>query len=83
MERLNEIKQIALSIVDKYYPDTKCAILTGSQIEPEFVTSQSDIDIVLIDTLFRDISSDGLKEEGFKVDFTRVDYLNLIKRLIA
>lgn len=82
MERLNEIKQIALSIVDKYYPDTKCAILTGSQIEPEFVTSQSDIDIVLIDTLFRDISSDGLKEEGFKVDFTRVDYLNLIKILV-
>lgn len=27
MERLNKIKQIALSIVDKYYPDTKCAIL--------------------------------------------------------
>lgn len=33
-------------------------ILTESQIESEFVISQSGIGIVLIDTLFRDISSD-------------------------
>lgn len=82
MERLNDIKHLALSIVEKYYPNTKCTILTGSQIETGFVTPQSDIDIVLIDKTSCDISSDGIKEKKLKVDSTRVGFLNLTQILI-
>ena len=76
------IKEKALEIANKYYPEAKCVILTGSQLEPEFLSPVSDIDILLIGSQFNNVSSDGLKEENYKIDFTRVDYLNLINILI-
>lgn len=76
------IKEKALEIANKYYPEAKCVLLTGSQLEAEFLSPVSDVDIVLIGSQFNNVSSDGLKEENYKIDFTRVDYLNLINILI-
>ena len=79
---LDDIKRKTLEIVDKYYPHTQCVILTGSQLEEDFLTPVSDIDIVLIDETFCDTSSDGAKEGDFKVDFTRVSLINLFELLV-
>lgn len=78
---ITELKNKALDILDKYYPTVECAILTGSQLEPEFVAPSSDIDIVLISKKFSGLTSNVVKMGETKIDFTRLS-LNLIQTLL-
>lgn len=72
MNSISELKAIALNIVNEYYPSVECAILTGSQLEPDFVAPSSDIDIVLISNDFSGLTSHVIRTGKNKVDFTRL-----------
>ncbi len=77
-----DIEKLALEFADKYHPGTECVILTGSQTEPDFLSDQSDIDIVLIGSQFHGSSSDGTIDNGHKIDFTIVGYSNIMDMLV-
>lgn len=77
-----DIKELALRFADKYHPGTECVILTGSQLEPDFLTPQSDVDIVLIGSQFSNVSSDGFKDGNHKIDFTRIGCSNIMNVLV-
>lgn len=74
--------EISRALVHKYYPNAACAVLTGSQTEEDFVSLVSDIDILIIDFELSGVSSEGMKHNNLKVDFTRVGLWNLVDVLI-
>lgn len=82
MDKINYIKRIALEYTDKHYPNISCILLTGSQIDGDILTNHSDIDILLIDSCFSSISSEGMIKNNYKIDFTRVGLYNIIEILI-
>ncbi len=72
---MENIKDNAFDIVNKLYPDVEMVILTGSAIREKDFTSFSDIDLVLIDNRFSEISTEVTHVNGYRVDFTKLDIL--------
>lgn len=68
--------------INKYYPNVEYAMITGSVLEAEFITLQSDMDIVLISKEFSGITSHVVVENSDKIDFTRLGYYQISTILI-
>lgn len=79
---VSKVLEISKTFVDKFYPDIDFCLLTGSQVEENFVSVVSDIDILIIDRRFSGISSEGIVEDGYKIDFTRVGMYGLPDAII-
>lgn len=77
-----EILEIVSKAISEYYPQVEYVILTGSQLEPEFVKPESDIDILLIGTCFSGITVQVINFHGYKIDFTRLGYNDLQRTII-
>ncbi|MGQ8869193.1 hypothetical protein [Myroides sp. TSA_177.3] len=79
---INKVLEVSKTLFSETYPDVECFILTGSQLEKEFVSVVSDIDILIIDSRLSGVSSAGMLYQGYKVDFTRVGLHSLNEVLI-
>jgi len=79
---LTKALEVSRALVHRYYPNAACAVLTGSQTAEDFVSLVSDIDILIIDFELSGVSSEGMKHNSLKVDFTRVGLWNLVDVLI-
>lgn len=77
MNQKQELREFIIKIIDQYYPEVELVLLAGSQLQPDYVRPQSDIDIVLIGTQFSGTSTEGMKEGEYSIDFTRFGYYNI------
>ncbi|MGV0938881.1 hypothetical protein [Empedobacter falsenii] len=78
----NKVLEVSRALFYEKYPDADCFVLTGSQLEEEFVSIVSDIDILIIDSNLSGVSSEGMFYKGYKIDFTRVGLYSLNEVLI-
>lgn len=78
----NKVLEVSRTLFYEKYPEADCFILTGSQLEEEFVSIVSDIDILIIDSNISGVSSEGMFYKGYKIDFTRVGLYSLNEVLI-
>ncbi len=78
----NKPNEVSEQILKKYYPNILGAILTGSQKNISNVQINSDIDLVVFDTLFSGISSEIIEHENLKIDVTRVSLTDIYSILI-
>ncbi|RRT91821.1 hypothetical protein [Empedobacter falsenii] len=61
----NKVLEVSRALFYEKYPDADCFVLTGSQLEEEFVSIVSDIDILIIDSNLSGVSSEGMFYKGY------------------
>ncbi|MEM9340810.1 MAG: hypothetical protein AAGA66_18900, partial [Bacteroidota bacterium] len=79
--RPENINTLATDRLNDCYPDAVAAVLTGSQLDQSSVTSESDMDVLVIVPFSNGMHSKVMKMDDMKMDFTVIGLIDIVKVL--